>query len=174
MCVKCSVYDSLRSEPHAFDEDEAELATAYANDNDYGDSAYELAPFVDATYCDEDEENCCGSLIADGTGGTYTSLAEPQWRSSSSMFSKLKAILPLERQPIPVAEPTTPKGKNVSYSFSFDLAFWSRASFGSRCISNIFLAKSSSLTWTATNWFPLAWSTSSIYVAISRGTHRAL
>ena len=111
MCVKCSVYDSLQSEPHAFEEDEAELATAYANDDDYGDSAYDLAPFVDSTYCDEEEETCCSSAIADGTGGTYTSLAEPQWRSSSSMFSKLKAILPLERQPIPVAELTTPKGK---------------------------------------------------------------
>ena len=106
--VKCSVYDSLHAEP-AFEEDEIELQTSYAGNNDYGDSAYELGPVVDATYRDEEEDNCCGD-VADGTGGTSASLEEPQWRSSCSMFLKLKAILPLERQPIPASKITTPQG----------------------------------------------------------------
>ena len=125
MCVKCSAYDSLHAET-AFDEDEVEFAPPYAGNNDYGDSAYELAPAVDATYCDEVEENCFGD-VADGTGGTSTSLEEPQWRSSCSMFLKLKAILPLERQPIPVAKLLRHR---VKCSDKFGVATWSKANCG--------------------------------------------
>ena len=92
MCVKCSVYDSLSCEP-CFDEDE--VATTYCNS--FGDSTFEL-PSIDTSYCDEEEEN---HEATDSTGGTLT---EPCWRSPCSMFLKLKAILPLERQPIPVAQ----------------------------------------------------------------------
>ena len=108
MCVKCSVYDSLHAEP-AFKEDEAKLATMHASNDDYGDSAYEH-PYVDASYYDEEEESCGNDLAEDGTGGTSESVTEPQCRSPCSMFLKLKAILALERQPIPVAELTVPKG----------------------------------------------------------------
>ena len=69
----------------------------YASNNEYGDSTYEL-PF-DATYCNEEEENCHD--LMDGTGGTLT---EPQSRSACSMFPKLNAVLPLGRRPIPVAQ----------------------------------------------------------------------
>ena len=93
MCVKCSVYDSLQSEP-SFDEDER--STAYCNS--FCDSTYE-PPSIDSTYCDEGEEN--RDATADSTGGTLT---EPCWRSPCSIFLKLRAILPLERQPIPVAQ----------------------------------------------------------------------
>ena len=92
LCVKCSVYDSLQSE-QSFEEDE--VATTYASNNEYGDSAYEL-PFTDVTYCDDDENQ----ELTDSTGGT---LAEASCRSPYSMFMKLKAILPLQRQPIPAA-----------------------------------------------------------------------
>ena len=92
MCVKCSVYDSLQCEP-SFEEDE--VATTYCNS--FGDSHFEL-PSIDASYCDEEEEN---NEATDSTGGTLT---EPCWRSPCSMFLKLKAILPLQRQPIPVAQ----------------------------------------------------------------------
>ena len=94
LCVKCSVYDSLQSE-QPFEEDK--VATTYECNNEYGDSTYE--PPFDATYCDDEEENCHD--LMDGTGGTLT---EPQSRSACSMFLKLKAILPLGRQPIPVAQ----------------------------------------------------------------------
>ena len=105
MCVKCGVYDSLQAEP-AFEEDEV---TMHASNDDYGDSAYEL-PYVDTSYYDDEEESCGNALAEDGTGGTSESLTEPQCRSPCSMFLKLKAILALERQPIPVAELTVPKG----------------------------------------------------------------
>ena len=93
MCVKCSVYDSLQCEP-SFEEDE--VATTYCNS--FGDSTYELPPSIDSTYRDEEDEN---HETTDSTGVTLT---EPCWRSHCSMFLKLKAILPLERQPIPVAQ----------------------------------------------------------------------
>ena len=93
--VKCSVHDSLHAEP-AFEEDEIELQTSYAGNNDYGDSAYELGPVVDASYRDEEEEN--REATEDSTGGTLT------WRSPCSMFLKLKSMLKLGRQPIPVAQ----------------------------------------------------------------------
>ena len=92
MCVKCSVYDSLQCEP-SFEEDD--VATTYCNS--FGDSTFEL-PSIDTSHCDEDEEN---HETTDSTGGTLT---EPCWRSPCSMFLKLRAILPLERQPIPVAQ----------------------------------------------------------------------
>ena len=93
MCVKCSVYDSLQCEP-SFEEDE--VATTYCNS--FGDSTYELPPSIDSTYRDEENEN---RETTDSTGGTLT---EPCWRSPCSMSLKLKAILPLQRQPIPVAQ----------------------------------------------------------------------
>ena len=105
MCVKCSVYDSLQAEP-AFEEDEV---TMHASNGDYGDSPYEL-PCVDTSYYDEEEESCGNDLAEDGTGGTSESVTEPQRRSPCSMFLKLKAILALERQPIPVAELSSSKG----------------------------------------------------------------
>ena len=92
MCVKCSVYDSLRCEP-SFEEDE--VATTYCNS--FGDLTFEL-PSIDTSYCDDDEKT---HETSDSTGGTLT---EPCWRSPCSMFLKLRAILPLERQPIPVAQ----------------------------------------------------------------------
>ena len=94
LCVKCSVYDSLQAEP-MFEEDD--LGTTTYASNEYGDSTYEL-PFTDASYCDEEEET--GDTAAASTGGTLT---EPRRRSPCSMFAKLKAILPQERQPVPVA-----------------------------------------------------------------------
>ena len=105
MCVKCSVYDSLQAEP-VFEEDEV---TTHVNNDDYGDSAYDL-PYVDARYYDEEEQSCGNDFAEDGTGGTSESLAEPTCRSPCSMFLKLKAILALERQPIPVAQFTASKG----------------------------------------------------------------
>ena len=90
LCVKCSVYDSLQSEPK-FEEDEV----TFASNNEYGDSAYEL-PATDASYRDEEEEN--REATEDSTGGTLT------WRSPCSMFLKLKSMLKLGRQPIPVAQ----------------------------------------------------------------------
>ena len=92
MCVKCSVYGSLQCEL-SFEEDD--VATTYCNS--FGDSTFEL-PSIDTSYCDEEEQN---HESTDSTGGTLT---EPSWRSPCSMFLKLKAILPLERQPIPVAQ----------------------------------------------------------------------
>ena len=95
LCVKCSVYDSLQSEQPC---EEDEVTTTYASNNEYGDSAYEL-PFTDATYCEEEQEDC-----HDPTDGTGSTLAEPRWCSPCSMFLKLKSMLKLGRQPIPVAQ----------------------------------------------------------------------
>ena len=92
MCVKCSVYDSLQSES-SFEEDD--IATTYCNS--FCDSTFE-PPSLDSTYCDEEEDT---REAMDSTGGTLT---EPCWRSPCSMFMQLKAILPLERQPIPAAQ----------------------------------------------------------------------
>jgi len=86
------VYDSLQSEPK-YEEDE--VTSTYASNNEYGDSAYEL-PATDASYRDEEEEN--REATEDSTGGTLT------WRSPCSMFLKLKSMLKLGRQPIPVAQ----------------------------------------------------------------------
>ena len=120
------VWDSLSSNrfgrPHAremkrsrfaargacIEEDEVELATTHASNDDYEDSAYER-PYVDASYYDEEEESCSNDLAEDGTGGTSESVTEPQCKSPCSMFLKLKAILALERQPIPVAELSSSK-----------------------------------------------------------------
>ena len=90
--MKCSVAFSLSTEPHLQEEDDA---TTYIATNEYGDSNY--CPTIDATYEELTEEE---ESPVDGTGGT---LVEPKRRPTRSIYDKLMAIYPLERQPIPVA-----------------------------------------------------------------------
>ena len=92
VCVKCSVNFSLSTEPYLEEEDDA---TTYIATNEYGDSNY--CPTIDASYEELTEEE---ESPVDGTGGT---LVEPKRRLARSIYDKLMAIYPLERQPIPVA-----------------------------------------------------------------------
>ena len=89
ICVKCSVSFSLATE---FGFQEEEDATTYIATNEYGDSNY--CPTIDASYEEPEQED----NPDDGSG----TLLEPKRRSPRSIYDKLAAIYPLERQPIPV------------------------------------------------------------------------
>ena len=91
LCVKCSVAYSLATEPELDEEDDA---TTYIATNEYGDSNY--CPTIDASYEEPEEEE---NPIDDRTG----TLLEPKRRPARSIYDKLLAIYPLDRQPIPVA-----------------------------------------------------------------------
>ena len=80
---------SLAAEPEFEEEDDA---TTYIATNEYGDSNY--CPTVDASFEEPEEEES----LTDGSG----TLLEPKRRSPRSIYDKLAAIYPLERQPIPV------------------------------------------------------------------------